>query len=224
MFLRVERIVPAAGIAFVVLVVLAALIRNPPDRTAGDAEWLAYFADSGSRRNEFIAFFLVGLAVFFFLSWLGSLRGFLVRAEGEPSRITAAAISAGSAFVALAAAAHAIGTSPSWAVEAFEDRFRIDANVVRLTSAVEYTLFVMSLFAAATMTLAASVLGLHSRIFPRWLAILGVLATAGAVLGFLVWPSVFVLAWIVAMSLFMLWPRGLGRTSSSSPQASAPSR
>ena len=60
--------------------------------------------------------FLIGLAGLCFLQFLGSLRGALARAEGEPARITTAAIASGAAFIALATASHAVGTAVSWSV------------------------------------------------------------------------------------------------------------
>lgn len=69
-----------------------------------------------------------------------------------------------------------------------------------------YGFFVMSLFAAAAMTLAASVLALSSRVFPTWLAVVGLIATICGLLGAFVITSLGVLAWILLVSVFMLWP------------------
>lgn len=205
MFLRIARWVPANGIAFAVLVVVASLIKDAPGTDAADAEILAYYQEEGNRREELLAFFLVGLAALCFLSWLGSLRGFLARAEGEPARLTTAAVAAGAAFITLAVFAHVAATAISWTVEAY-DRYEIDPGVARVLGSVWYGSFVMSMFAAAAMLLAASVLALHSRVFPSWLAALGFLGAVAGVLGFLVWPSLVILLWILAASVWMLRP------------------
>jgi hypothetical protein len=206
MFLRIARWVPANGIAFVVLVVIASLVKDAPGRNASDAEIVSYYQDSGNRTEEIVAFFLIGLAFFCFLSFLGALRGFLARAEGEPARLTTAAVGSGVAFIALAVAAHVAADSVSWAAEVYDD-FEVDPNTARLASSVWYGFFVMSLFAAAAMTLAASVLALHSRVFPTWLAVVGFLATVCGLLGFLIITSLGILTWILLVSLFMLWPQ-----------------
>jgi hypothetical protein len=202
-FLRIAQLVPASGIAFVVLVVAASLIKDAPGKGASDAEILAYYQDDGNRGMELAAFFLVGLAALCFLSWLGSLRGFLARAEGEPARLTTATIAAGAAFITLAVFAHVAATAISWTAEAY-DRYEIDPDAARILGSVWYGSFVMSMFAAAAMLLAASVLALNSRVFPTWLAALGFLAALAGLLGFLVWPSLVILVWILAASVWML--------------------
>ncbi len=91
MFLRIARWVPANGIAFVILVVIAyVLTRDSPGGDASEAEIASYYADDGNLDAERISFFLIGLAAFCFLSFLGSLRGALHRAEGDPARLTTA--------------------------------------------------------------------------------------------------------------------------------------
>jgi hypothetical protein len=202
-FLRFASLVPASGIAFVVLVVVASLIKDAPGTDAGDAEILAYYQDGGNRRDELVAFFLVGVSALCFLSWLGSLRGFLARAEGEPARLTTAAVASGAAFITLAVFAHVAATAISWTVAAY-DRYEIDPDAARILGSVWYGSFVMSMFAAAAMLFAASVLGLHSRVFPTWLAALGFLAAVAGVVGFLIWTSVVILVWILAASVWML--------------------
>jgi hypothetical protein len=205
LFLRIARLVPANGILFVVLVVIASLVKDPPDRNASDAELVSYYQESGNRSEELVAFFLVGIALFCFLSFLGALRGFLARAEGEPARLSTAAVASGVAFIALAVAAHVASSSVSWSAE-ISDAFEVDPDTARLAMSLWYGFFVMSLFAAAAMTLAASVLALHSRVFPTWLAVVGFLATIAGLLGFLVLPSLVILLWILVVSVFMLRP------------------
>lgn len=203
MFLRFARLVPANGILFAVLVIVAALITDRPDASASNNEIVAYYADEGTRDGELLASFLIGLSVLCFLSFLGSLRGALARAEGEPARLATAVVASGTAFITLAAAAHVTATSVSHAVEIY-DGFQVDADSARLLLGLNYGFFVMSLFAAAAMTLAASVLALHTGILPRSIAGLGLLATVAGVAGFLFWPSIVVLAWIVAVSVYLL--------------------
>jgi hypothetical protein len=219
MFLRIARWVPANGIAFVVLVVVASLVKDAPERDASDAEIVSYYQESGNRSEELVAFFLIGLALFCFLSFLGALRGFLARAEGEPARLTTAAVASGVAFIGLAVAAHVASSSVSWAAE-INEPFEVDPDTARLAASLWYGFFVMSLFAAAAMTLAASVLALQSRVFPTWLVIVGFIATICGLLGAFVITSLGVLAWILLVSVFLLWPQRAPGTT----QAPASSR
>ena len=207
MFLRIARWVPANGIVFAVLVIVAAILTSDaPGSNASDATWTEYYADSGNRHKEEAAFVLVGLAGLCFLQFLGSLRGALARAEGEPARITTAAVASGAAFVAIAVSAHAIGTATSGAVGFYGDDFTVDADTARVLASAAYALYAMSLFAAAAMALAVTTLAFSTRVFPAWLAWAGVLATIAGILGFVGYTGVVVLVWIVLVSAYLLLP------------------
>ena len=217
MFLRVARWSPATGIAFVGLVVIATLLtRDSPGGDASEADIASYYADGDNLDSERISFFLIGLAAFCFLLFLGGLRGALARAEGDPARLTTATIASASVFIALAVAAHVLETGLSLGEGIYGESFAVDPNVARLMLALSYGFFVMSMFAAGAMVLAASVLALHSRVFPNWLAVFGFPAALAGLLGALVWPSALVLAWILAVSVVLLVPRA---ASSASPPA-----
>jgi len=208
MFPLIARWVPGLGFVFAILVVIASFLTNDsPDSNASDETIRAYYLDGGNRDGEIVAFFLIGLAALCFLQFLGSLRGALARAEGEPSRITTAAIASGAAFISLAVAAHAVGAATSWAVEIYDERFTVDPNTVRLALAVSYGFFVMSLFAAAAMALATATIALWMRPFPAWLAWLSVLATIAGLLGVLGLTALVVLVWIALLSLYLVWPK-----------------
>lgn len=208
MFLRFARWVPANGILFAVLVVLATLIKSAPGPDASDTEIATYYQDSGNRNDEAIAFFLIGLAALCFLSFLGSLRGTLARSEGEPTRLTTAVIASGTAFITLAFSGHVVRSGMAGSIEIYNERFQVDPNAARLLLAIGFGFFVASFFAGAAMALAASALALHTGVLPRWLAVLGLLAALGGVLGFLFWPALLLLAWIVAVSGFLLLSAG----------------
>jgi hypothetical protein len=208
MFPLIARWVPGLGVVFAVLVIVATwLTSGAPGENAPDDEWTAYYADSGNRREEEIAFFLIGLAGLCFLQFLGSLRGALARAEGEPARISTAAIASGVAFIGIAISAHAVGTAMSWSVSFYGDEFTVDPDTARLLGSLSYGLYVMSLFAAAGMAVATATVALWMRAFPAWLGWLSVLATIAGVLGVLGLTGLVVLAWIVALSLYLVWPR-----------------
>ena len=221
MFLRVARWVPLSGILFAALVVIAVLIKSAPGADATDAEVVSYYADDGHLREEAVAFLLIALAGLFFLWFLGSLRGALARAEGEPARLTTATIAAGVAFITLAVAGHATRAATAGAVDAYGETFQVDPNTARVVLALGSTLFVGAFFAGAGMALAASVLALQTGVLPRWLAVLGLLGALGGLLGFLFWPALLLFAWIVAVSAYLLWaaraverePAGEARTT-----------
>lgn len=213
MFPLIARWVPGLGVVFGVLVIVATWLESgAPGENAADEAWTAYYADSGNRREEEIAFFLIGLAGLCFLQFLGSLRGALARAEGEPARITTAAIASGVAFIGIAISAHAVGTAMSWSVSFYGDEFTVDPDLARLLGSLSYGLYVMSLFAAAGMAIATATVALWMRAFPAWLGWLSVLAAIAGILGILGLTGLIVLAWIVVLSLYLVWPRRAAAT------------
>jgi hypothetical protein len=206
MFPLIARWAPATGIAFVVLIVAATLlVGDSPGEGAPDAEWVAHYEDDDTQTRHELSFALIGLAGLFFLQFLGSLRGALARAEGEPARITTAAIASGSVFIALALAAHVIGVAVTGTANFYEE-FQVDANTARLFDILEYAFFVMSMFAAAAMTLAVTTLVFHTGVFPRWVGWFGVLATIAGLLGFMVFPTLLILVFILILSIYLLRP------------------
>ena len=207
MFVRIARLVPATGIVFAALVLVAFVLESgSPRMHASNATWVAYYADAGNRHKEEIAFVLIGLAGLCFLQFLGSLRGALARAEGPPARITTAAIGSGVAFIAIAMTAHVVDTALSWTATVYGPDFTVDPNTARLLASLGYGLFAMSMFAAAAMVLATTTVSFSTGAFPTWLSWFGVLATIGGLLALLGYSAVLVLAWIVLVSVHVLLP------------------
>lgn len=205
MFLRIARLVPGLGIVFAALVVVGVILgTGSPGTTESDQSWTNYYADSGNRTKEEISFVLIGLAGLCFLQFLGSVRGALARAEGEPARITTAAVASGTAFVTLAVAAHAVGTLLSFTRSDVGSSYTVNADLGRTLSDLSYLLFVLSLFAAASMALAVATIAFQFKALPAWLAWFSVLATIAGLVGIFFVPSVVVLAWIIALSAYLL--------------------
>ena len=207
---------PALGVVFAILVSVAFFVGTDlPIRDASDEAWIAYYQDSGNRREQGISFILVGLAAVCFLLFLGSLRGALARAESEPARMTTGAVGAGVVFITILLFANVVGTAVSLAVTFYGSNFTVDADTARLFAGVAWGLWVMSLFAVAAMALATATVALRMRAFPRWLGWLSVLAAIAGVLGILELPALVVLAWLVALSLYLVWPRPTARPTAS---------
>jgi hypothetical protein len=207
-FALIARWVPGLGFVFAALVIVAAALEaSIPGKNASNEAWTSYYADSGNRHKEKIAFLLIGVAGLCFLQFLGSLRGALARAEGEPARITTAAVASGAVFIAIAISSHAVGTAVSWSVGFYGPSYTVDPNTARLLAGVSYGLFAMSLFAAAAMALATATIALSTRTLPAWLGWLSVLAAIAGVLGILGLTSLVVLIWIAALSVYLVWPK-----------------
>ena len=102
-----ERYGLAAGIAFVVLVVVAALIGGaPPKPTDSTAKIVSYFRDNQDALK--VGSYLNGLAAVTFVWFLGSLWARLRRAEVAGSRLSVIALVGGIASLAFAIVAGGI--------------------------------------------------------------------------------------------------------------------
>jgi hypothetical protein len=197
-----------AGIAFVALTVLWAIIFATADRpsyNSADEAVTEFWSDSGNRRLLLLADFALGLAGVALLWFLGSFRVVLRRAEGEPARLATIAFAGGVVLSALLFVKNAIEGGIALALE-FDQGFTLDPDVFRGLNAVFLGLLIHEGLAAAVFVGAASFLVLRTRVFPRWLGWVGLAFTVVALLSWLVpgLPLVLVLAWILAASLLML--------------------
>jgi hypothetical protein len=109
---RFARYAAASGILAVLLVVgsfLGLILPNAPDLDAPGTDWAAYFTDHQSRIQVGVT--VLGVGLFFFIWFLGSLRTALARAEGGEGRLASVAFGGGIVAVAtllIAASAGAV--------------------------------------------------------------------------------------------------------------------
>jgi hypothetical protein len=197
-----------AGIAFVALAVLWAIVLATADRpsyNSADDSVTEFWTDSGNRRLVLLADLALGLAGVALLWFLGSFRVVLRRAEGEPARLATIAFAGGVVLSALLFVKNAIEGGIALALE-FEQGFTLDPDVYRALNAIFLGLLIHEGLAAAVLIAAASLLVLRTHVFPRWLGWTGLAVAVVALLSWLVpgLPLVLVLAWILAASVVML--------------------
>ena len=84
-----ERLVALAGLAFVVLFVVAFALGI--EVGASDREILDHYGDSGNRAKEGVAFFLIAAGALAFLVFATALRSLIARAEKETAMLAALA-------------------------------------------------------------------------------------------------------------------------------------
>src|ERR671936_422667 len=93
---RYARYGAASGILAVILTVgsfIGLVVPNAPDLDAPGTDWAAYFADHQSRIQ--VGVIVLGVGLFFFAWFLGSLRSALARAEGGEGRLASVAFAGG---------------------------------------------------------------------------------------------------------------------------------
>jgi hypothetical protein len=192
-----ERWAGLAGVAYVVLFLAAFALGievGPSDR-----EILDYYADSGHRSKEVVAFFLIAAAALALMLFANGVRSLIARAEGGPAPLAALAWAGGITSAALVLAGNAVSRATAFA--ATGDEFKLDPNTRRLFEDAGLLLLASGAIAAILLVVAVSVAALRLGVLPRWLGWAGLAAAvllplAVAFIGFLVlW------AWVLAVSV-----------------------
>src|SRR5213596_2980009 len=191
-----ERLVALAGFAFVVLYVVAFSLGIEVGDS--DREILAYYASSGHRAKEIVAFFLIAGAALALVVFASALRSLIARAEQERGMLAALAWAGGIACAILVLAGNAV--SRATAYTALDDKFRLDPNTRRLFEDTGFLLFASAALAAILLVVAVSLAALRYGILPRWLGWSGLPAAALLTLGIVFVGFLVFAAWILTAS------------------------
>jgi hypothetical protein len=164
-----------------------------------DREILDYYADSGNRSKEAIAFFSIAGAALAFVLFAGALASLIRRAEKEASILAGVAWAGGTACAALLLAGNAVSRATAFA--AMDDEFQLDPNTRRLFEDAGLLLLASGTIAAILLVGAVSLAALRDGLLPRWLAWAGfpaaaLLPLAVSFVGFLV-----LALWVIAVSV-----------------------
>lgn len=191
-----ERWTALAGLAYVVLYVAAFAMGievGPSDR-----EILDYYADSGHRAKELVAFFLIAGAALSFVVFALGLRTLIARVESPTRTLASLAFGAGVASATLVLAGNALSRATAFA--AGNDVFQLDANTRRLFETAGFLLFVSGALAAILLVVAVSLAALRYGVLPRWLgwAGFGFAALLPLAIGFIGFLVLFL--WVLVVS------------------------
>ena len=159
---RGRRLDAATGVVFAVLTVVAVALPGTPPKADASSETLVKFF-GGHRGDVLAGDFLLGLAAFFFLWFLGSVRSYLRAGEGGAGRVSSAAFAGGAVGIALLLAGAGVlnGT-------AFKVASSGDTNLIRALFDLSNGLFTLSAFGFAVFFAAASCSAARSGALPPW--------------------------------------------------------
>jgi hypothetical protein len=210
---RYARYAASTGVLFVILVVVAFLIQpNPPASDAPPAEVLEYVVDHHNALHAIQLIF--GVAMFFFIWFLGALRSALAAAEGGEGRLATTAYGGG--LISAAALIVSFGLSATAALHPADN----GAELTRALADASAMVLAVSAPAAAVFFVANGLSILRTGFLPvglGWLGFAAALFNAlgiGAVytdhgafaadgsLGFLVGFLLF-LAWFLVASIML---------------------
>jgi hypothetical protein len=157
-----------AGFAFVALYVAAFSLGIEVGES--DREILDYYADSGHRAREVVAFFLIAAAALSFVVFALGLRALIARRE-ETGTLASLALLGGATAAALMLAGNAVSRATAFA--AMDDEFQLEPNTRRLFENAGLLLLASGAMAAILLVAALSVAAFRYETVPRWLGWLG---------------------------------------------------
>jgi hypothetical protein len=160
-----ERWAALAGLGFAVAYVAAfsmGIEVGPSNR-----EILDYYADSGHRAREVVAFFLIAAAALCLVLFSHGIRVVIDRAGPAVSSAARVAFAGGLAASALILAGNAL--SRATAFSATDAEFELDPNTRRLFENAGFLLFVCGALAAILLAAGVAVASLRHGVLPRWL-------------------------------------------------------
>ena len=208
-----ERFAALAGVAFVILYVAAFGLGIEVGDS--DRKILAYYANSGHRTKEIVAFFLIAGAALALLVFATALRSLIAKAEQETAMLAAIAWTGGIASAVLVLAGDAV--SRATAYTALDDKFRLDPSTRRLFEDTGFLLFASAALAAILLVVAVSLAALRYGILPRWLGWSGLPAAALLTLGIVFVGFLVLAAWVLTVSAAL----ALRRSTITAAQAGA---
>lgn len=208
---RVEsRLAAAGGAIFAVLYAVGFVLHGLASGTSNDetrGEVVARYADEGNEALVHVGGLLIGFAIVFLLLFLGQLRRALRRVEGAGAALSTAAFAGGVLLAGLAATSAAVGIA-AYSSGDFYDAYRVDPDVVLLMETLSFTALGYALVGGAVLVGATSVVALRTRLFPRWLALAGLVLAAVCAFGewalFVPFPLAALLLWLLVTSVLLV--------------------
>jgi MFS family permease len=191
---RWEQWSALAGALFVA--VALAVCSNNDDGPQELASWLA---DSGNRTQQFVSWFLYIASALAFLSFLGTLRDMLVRAEGAPRTLSSLVFGPGLVFVGLYVAGVTLFAAP--ATLADEKHFKLDPNTAEMFYDAGYLMLVTGVMVAAIM---ASTAALRTGVLPARLGWVGLVIAVVMLFAVVFIPILVFVGWALVVSLVMV--------------------
>src|SRR6476469_2357775 len=196
---------PVAGLlAAVTFVVGLIFVSDSPNDNATDAQVLAWYAKHSHRLGIVVGAFILAFCGLFVLWFAAGLRQRLRAAEGPGGRLANVALGGAILFVGMLwAGAAALAASP--AAEAFGSTPNLQvADVARFLPAAGFVaILIFGAFGAIALIDATAIVTMRTGVLPRWLALLGFVATVALLFGVVFLPMIALPIWLIAASVVL---------------------
>ena len=168
-----ERWGAASGYLVLALgIAAAAFERGAPPANAPAEESLAFFTTYRSELRMQSLLFVLSAGVYVW--WFGSLRSFLLRAEGETARLASVAFGAGVIWAGLQLVLQSVQVALAMSVGG-----EVTPALAGILGDLTYALSVIAYVPMAVMLTAVATVSLRAGVFPAWLGWLSALVAAG---------------------------------------------
>ena len=199
-----ERFAPLTGVLAVTCSLVGVIFAlNQPQDKDSNTKIVAYFADHTHRVHGVVGFFVFLAGLVLLLTFLATLRERLLKAEGEPGRLSALAFGAGIASLPLWAVSMLLADGASFAANE-SSSFRLDPNTFRLLADTAYFAWVAAAMISSVVVWATSAVALRTAVLPRWYGRIGVLAGVVQLFGFFFFPFFVWWLWLIVTSILLV--------------------
>ena len=199
----VARWTALAGAVYVVLFVIGTIVlfSGSPSGDDSPAKVIQWYSDSGHRDQVNIGWVLIGLALFFFLWFVATLRRAVMSVDGE-GILTAVVTIGGAVYAAVAFASVALNAG----IRTMSDdtfQHRVFPELIHAADDAGYVMHASGAAALGAMIIAVSLALMWGGVWPTWAGWLGVVVGILAIGAIFFFTQFIFLLWILVVSILM---------------------
>jgi hypothetical protein len=199
----IARWTALAGAVYVVLFVVGTIVlfSGSPGGDATPLKVIRWYSDSGHRDRINLGWILIGLALFFFLWFVATVRRAVMSVDAE-GILTAVVGIGGSVYAAVAFASVALNAG----IRTMSDdtyRHQVFPELIHAADDAGYVMHASGAAALGAMIIAMSLAFMWGAVWPRWAGWLGVVVGILAIGAIFFFTQFIFLLWILVVSVLM---------------------
>jgi hypothetical protein len=199
----IARWTALAGAVYVVLFVVGTIVlfSGSPGGDATPLKVIRWYSDSGHRDRINLGWILIGLALFFFLWFVATVRRAVMSVDAE-GILTAVVGIGGAVYAAVAFASVALNAG----IRTMSDdtyRHQVFPELIHAADDAGYVMHASGAAALGAMIIAMSLAFMWGAVWPRWAGWLGVVVGILAIGAIFFFTQFIFLLWILVVSVLM---------------------